>query len=228
MQKRLWLAGLLVLLLGLTGCAAAGKAKLKGNPELKKVAVVSLAISDWGQSVDSGSIGGTSVTTLMQGSTAKMLAFTEKTLAEHWQVTEAKTFVGEAGYRKAAVDIRGSVYSPIFSEKTMPLFGPAFKKGIITPEKARELCTTLKVDAVVLVFSEWTQATGKVIPMTRAKTKNVVSFWDKNGVRIFHRRIDMQGKNALGAFGFKAVNNDTINQWTDSYEVALGEMFKSL
>jgi hypothetical protein len=228
MQKRLWLAGLLVLLLGLTGCVAVGKAKLKGNPELKKVAVVSLAISDWGQSVDSGSIGGTSVAALMQGSTAKMLAFTEKTLAEHWQVREAKTFVAEAGYRKAAEDIQVSVYSPVFKKKTMPLFGPAFKKGDITPEKARQLCTTLKVDAVVLVFSEWTQATGSVVPMTKAKTKNVVSFWDKNGVKIYHRRIDMQGKNPLGAFGIKAVTNETINQWTGSYEVALSEMFKSL
>jgi hypothetical protein len=216
-------------LLGLTGCAAIiGKSKIKGNPELKKVAIVSLAISDWGQSVDSGSIGGTAVATLMQGSTAKMLALTEKTLAEHWQVRGAKTFVAEAGYRKAAEDIRVSVYSPIFGKKTMPLFGPAFKKGDITAEKARELCTTLKVDAVVLVFSEWTQATGSVVPTTRAKTKNVVSFWDKNGEKIFYRRIDMLGKKPLGAFGIKAVTNETINQWTDSYEVALGEMFKSL
>jgi hypothetical protein len=231
-QRRLWFVGLVVLVLGLTGCGAinkiTSKSKIKGNPDLKKVAVVSLAISDWGQSVNSGSIGGTSVATLMQGSTAKMLAFTEQTLAEHWQVREAKTFVAEAGYRKAAEDIQVSVYSPIFKKKVMPLFGPAFKKGDITPEKARGLCKTLKVDAVVLVFSEWTQATGSMVPTTRAKTKNIVSFWDKNGEKIFYRRIDMVGKNPLGAFGIKAVTGETINQWTDSYEVALSEMFKSL
>ncbi|ALC16395.1 hypothetical protein DSOUD_1617 [Desulfuromonas soudanensis] len=228
MQKRLWVAGLVVLLLGLTGCAANITAKIKGNPELKKVAVVSLAISDWGGSVDSGSVGGTSVRDLMRGSTVKMLTFTEKTLAEHWQVRKAETFVAEAGYRKAAEDIQVSVYSPILKKKEMPLFGAAFKKGDITAEKARELCKTLKVDAVVLVFSEWTQATGGIVPTTRAKTKNVVSFWDKNGEKIFYRRIDMQGSTVLGAFGIKAVTAGTINQWTDSYEVSLNNMFKSL
>jgi hypothetical protein len=232
MQKRLWFFGLVVLLLGLTGCAAinkiTAKSRIKGNPDLKKVAVISLAISDWGQSVNSGSVGRNSVASLMQGSTAKMLAFTEQTLAEHWEVRKAKTFVAETGYRKAAEDIRVSVYSPIFKKKAMPLFGPAFKKGDITPEKSRELCKTLKVDAVVLVFSEWTQATGSMVPTTRAKTKNVVSFWDKNGEKIFYRRIDMVGKNPLGAFGIKAVTSETINQWTDSFELALNEMFKSL
>ncbi|HEX9874368.1 MAG TPA: hypothetical protein VGA43_08400 [Deferrimonas sp.] len=228
MQKSLRLAGLVVLLLGLAGCAANIKANLKGNPEIKKVAVVSMAISDWGGSVDSGSIGGTAVRDLMRGSTAKMLTFTEKTLAEHWQVRKAETFIAEAGYRKAAEDIQVSVYSPIFKKKEMPLFGAAFKKGDITAEKARALCNTLKVDAVVLVFSEWTQATGGIVPTTRAKTKNVVSFWDKNGEKIFYRRIDMQGRTVLGAYGIKAVTAGTINQWTDSYEVSLNNMFKSL
>lgn len=229
MQKHLWYTGLLVLILGMTGCATTGKANINGTSDLQRVAVVSLAISDWGQSVDSGSIGSTSAGALMQGSTAKMLAFTEKTLAEHWQVREAKTFVtDEASYREVAEDIQVSVYSPIFKEKKMPLFGKSFKKGDITPEKASELCRMLKVDAVVLVFSEWTHAVGRIVPITRAKTKNVVSLWNKNGEKIFYRRIDVQGKNVLGAFGIKAVNSETINEWTDSYEMSLSEMFKSI
>ncbi len=228
MQQRLHLILFMVLFLGLTGCAATVKAKLKGNPDLKKVAVVSMAISDWGGSVDSNSIGGTSVGSLMQGASTKMLVFTEKSLAEHWQVVGAKTFVNNTGYRKAAEDIKVSVYSPIFSKKIMPLFGPGFKRGDITAEKARELCMALKVDAVVLVFSEWTQATGGFVPLTRARTKNIVAFWDKKGEKIFYRRIDMNGKKVLGAMGIKAVTDDTINEWTDSYEVSLNQMFKSL
>ncbi|MBW6510902.1 MAG: hypothetical protein K0A93_02130 [Desulfuromonadaceae bacterium] len=228
MQQRLSLVVFLMFLLLLTGCAGAVKANLKGNPELKQVAVVSLAISDWGGSVDSNSVGGHSVSSLMQGATAKMLAVTEKTLSEHWQVVAVKTFITSKGYRKAAEDIKVSVYSPIITKKEMPLFGPGFKKGDITPEKARELCKTLKVDAVVLVFSEWTQATGGFVPLTRAKTKNIVSFWDKNGDKIFYRRIDMVGKKVLGGLGIKAVNKETINEWTDSYTTSLEKMFKSL
>lgn len=227
MKKYYWFIGMLILLLGVTGCVAT-KANLKENTGLKKVAVVSLAVSDWGGTVDSGSVGGTSVGTLMQGGTGEMLDHIEKLLAERWQVKKAKTFVATAGYRKAAEDIHVDVYSPRFKKKEMVLFGTGFKKGNITPEKARELCRMLKVDAVVLVFSEWTQATGGFVPITRAKTKNVVSFWDKNGEKIYYRRIDMNGEHVLGGFGIKAVTHDTIDEWINSYALSLNKMFKSI
>ena len=226
MRIRVALLLSLLLALVLGGCAGV-TGNLKGNAQIKKVAVVSLAISDWGRSVDRGSAGGTSVATLMQGATGKMLAHTEKTLGSHWQVKRAETFTGDSAYRKAAEDVQVAVFSPTFGGREMPLFGPGFKKGDITPEKARALCRMLNVDAVVLVFSEWTAATGGVVPTTRAMTKNVVAFWDENGNKIFHRRIDMQGKRVLGAGGIKAVTHETISDWIDSYKLSLDKMFVS-
>lgn len=227
MRMRCLLSGLLALTLVLAGCAGV-KSNLKGNEQVKRVAVVSLAISDWGRSVDTGSAGGTSVGTLMESATGKLLTSTEKTLSEHWQVKRASTFASDPAYRKLAEDVQVSTYSPSFGNREMPLFGPGFKKGDITPEKARALCKVLKVDAVVLVFSEWTAVTGGVVPTTRARSKNVVAFWDKNGKKIFHRRVDMSGRRVIGAGGVKAVTHETIKDWIESYDLSLNKMFVSL
>jgi hypothetical protein len=226
----MWKKALLIALLSsiaLVGCSAP-KANLKNNPALKKVAVVSLAVSDWGGTVNTNSVGRESVGNLMQNATVKMIALTEKELANHWQVKKVETFIGDAKYRKAAEDIRVSTHSPIIKGKEMPLFGAGFKRGDITPEKAKELCAALGVDAVVLVFSEWTAVTGGMVPITKALSKNVVSFWDSKGEKIYFRRIDIQGRKPLGAFNVKAVNQETINQWSDGYEEALKKMFAML
>ncbi len=226
MLKRIVILALFIPLLALAGCAP--KAKLKANPDLKKVAIVSLAVSDWGGSVNANSIGSESVRTLVQNATGKMLTFTERELGNIWQVKRVDSFITDSQYRKAAADIRVSVHSPRLDGKEMPLFGAGFKKGDITPEKAKNLCKTLDVDAVVLVFSEWTTATGGYVPTTKARSKNVVAFWDKHGKKIYFRRIDVQGRKTIGAFNIKAVNRETIEQWTDGYEEALRRMFASL
>jgi hypothetical protein len=227
MLKRIAILAFLFPLLALAGCAAP-KAKLKNNPNLKKVAIISLAVSDWGGSVNANSIGSESVRTLVQNATGKMLTFTERELANFWQVKRVDSFITDSQYRKAAADIRVSVHSPRVNGKEMPLFGAGFKRGDITPEKAKNLCKTLGVDAVVLVFSEWTTATGGMVPITKARSKNVVAFWDKRGEKIYFRRIDVQGRKPIGAFNIKAVNRETIEQWTDGYEEALRKMFASL
>jgi hypothetical protein len=228
---QMWRKALSVVLLSsltLVGCSATPKANLKNNPAVKKVAVVSLVVSDWGGTVDRDSVGRQSVGGLMQNATGKMIAVTEKELAKHWQVRKVDTFINDAKYRNAAEDVRVGIYAPVIKGKEMPLFGAGFKKGDITAEKAKTLCAALGVDAVVLVFSEWTAKTGGVVPITKALSKNVVSFWDSNGEKIYFRRIDVQGKKPLGAFNVKAVNQETINQWSDAYEEALQKMFAML
>ncbi|MFA5516953.1 MAG: hypothetical protein WDA20_11765 [Desulfuromonadales bacterium] len=228
MLKKISIVAALMAMVSLVGCASTPRAALKNNPAVKKVAVVSLAVSDWGGTVNSSSVGNESVGSLMQDATGKMLSITEQELAKHWQVKKVNTFITDAKYRKAAVDTRAAIYAPVAQGKGMPIFGAGFKKGDVTPEKARELCAALGVDAVVLVFSEWTARTGGMIPITKAVSKNVVSFWDRKGQKIYFRRIDVQGRKPLGAMGVKAVNRGTIEQWTGGYEEALQKMFAML
>lgn len=228
MSKKVLCVAVLFSLVALTGCANRFKANLKNNPAVKKVAVVSLAVSDWGGTVNHDSVGKDSVGHLMQQATGRMIVYTEKELAKHWKVKDVKTFVTNPKYRKAAEDIQVSTYSPVVKGREMPLFGAGFKKGDITPEKAKTLCSALGVDAVVLVFSEWTAQTGGFVPLTKAVSKNVVSFWDSKGEKIFYRRIDVQGAKPLGAMGIKAVNSTTIAQWTNGYESALNKMLVAL
>lgn len=211
----------------LAGCAGS-VAELKNNRELKKIAVVSLATVDWWRTVDHASIGDASTASLMQGATGTMLAYTEQTLAKHWQVKRAETFAANAAYQKAAEKVPGKIHSPIFGGKKMPLFGTNYIKGEIAPEKARELCRLLNVDAVMLVYSEWAAATGHHVPVTRALTKNVFSVWDKHGQKLFHQRIDTMGSRVLGAMGVKAVTSSTINEWVGAYKDSLRKMFKAV
>ncbi|MBE0595657.1 MAG: hypothetical protein IH614_00145 [Desulfuromonadales bacterium] len=228
LKKGLLVVALLSFSLSVGCSSRAPKAQLKNNPSLKKVAVVSLAVSDWGGTVSSSSVGRDSVGNLVQNATGTMIASTEKELAKHWQVRKVDTFITDANYRKAAEQLRVSLYTPVINGKEMPLFGAGFKKGDITPDKAKTLCAALGVDAVVLVFSEWTVKTGGVVPLTKAVSKNIVSFWDSEGQKIFFRRIDVQGKKTLGAMGIKAVNQETIGEWTGGYEEALQKMLAVL
>ena len=228
MSKKFLLVTLLVSLVALGGCGMAGRAHMKISPSVKKVAVVSLAVSDWGGSVKGDSISTTSVHGLMRDATVGMLTYTERELKNHWKVERVGEFITNRKYRKAAEDIRVSTYSPVVRGREMPLFGPGFKKGDITQQKARDLCAALHVDAVVLVFSEWTVKTGGFIPMTKAVSKNVVSFWNKKGEKIYFRRIDIAGRKPIGAMGIKAVNKGTIKQWTWGYETALKRMFAAI
>ena len=101
------------------------------------------------------------------------------------------------------------------------------KGGMIKPETAISLCKPLKVDAIVLIFSEWTVRTGGMVPMTKSLTKNVFTMWDRDGNLIAKKRIDKIGQKALGAFGVKAVNNNTITEWGNSTRRALDEIISS-
>lgn len=228
MSKKFLLVTVVISLVALGGCGMVGRAHMKISPAVKKVAVVSLAVSDWGGSVKGDSISTTSVHGLMRSATLGMLTYAESELRQHWKVERVGAFITNRRYQRAAEDIRVATYSPVVRGREMPLFGPGFKKGDITPQKARNLCVALHVDAVVLIFSEWTVKTGAFIPTTKAVSKNVVSFWNKKGEKIYFRRIDVVGRRPIGAMGIKAVNKGTIKQWTWGYETALKKMFAAI
>jgi hypothetical protein len=222
---------LLVISLQLIGCAAS-VGNLKENQAVKNVAVVSLAVSDWGGSVSSNSIPGKDpVLQLIDKATLEMLTHMENELSSRWEVKRATAFIGSKNYRKEAVDEVLTVLVPTIKGQRMPVFtmvSGEIKKGDIDPGKAKALCKALQVDAVVLVFSEWTARTGGIVPTTKAVSKNIVAFWDKDGQKIFMRRVDMMGNKTLGAMGVKVVNQGTISEWTDSYKRSVTKIMQEI
>jgi hypothetical protein len=220
-----------VLSLLLIGCAAS-VGNLSQNQSVKKIAVVSLAVSDWGGSVSHNSIPGKDpVLQLIDKATLDMLTHVENELSSRWEVKRAASFVGSKNYRKEAAGDVLTVLVPTIKGQRMPVFteiSGEIKKGDLDPAKARALCKALQVDAVVLVFSEWTAKTGGVVPMTKAVSKNIVSFWDKDGQKIFMRRVDMTGTKPLGAMGLKVVNQGTISEWTDTYRKSVTRILQEI
>ncbi len=230
MKKVLLLSMSVLLALSLVGCAGK-QISLREKPSLKKMAVVSLSVSDWGGSVKYGSVGNTSVNKLIEKATQDMLAYSEQTLSKRWEIKPAASFISGKAYQKEAVSSGLDVFVPTVKGKAMPLFtngSGQIKRGDLVPAKAKALCRCLDVDAVVLVFSEWTYRTGVFVPLTKALSKNIVSVWDKNGTKLAMRRVDKMGTKTLGAMGIKAVNETTINEWVDTYKSSFSQIVKQL
>jgi len=230
MKRNLVYSGILVLIFTLSGCVSSTSGKIDTS-SINRVAVVSLSISDWGGSVRMGSVGSTSVSELISDTAAKMLVDTEEKLSSKWQVVKASSFVGSNNYQKLGTEKTLSVIVPKVNGKEMAVFTQVSKEikgGQIAPQTAMDLCKALQVDAVVLVFSEWTVKTGGIVPMTKAVTKNIFTIWDANGKQITKKRVDMMGSKSLGAFGIKAVNENTISEWHASYDKAMNKIIASI
>lgn len=218
----------------LGGCAST-RGSLK-NPEVKKVAVVSFALNDWGDTSvvrtggDSASGGfGSSMKTqraAIQKATDQIFAYTEERLAENWQVKKASTFVGDKTYRTQTVDKTLDAYVPIIKNKELGVFtenSMALKKARLTSDQAVALCSALDVDAVFVIFSEWTTKTGSTVPITRPYTKNVFTVWDKSGIELYARRIDRMGAIVIGGAGAKVSIGipRVLDDFMDSYKQAI-------
>ena len=198
---------------------------------IKKVAIVSFSISDVAGTVRVGSVGAKSVPDLIRSTVNGMLNEAEKKLGRKWKVTKVGSFIDNAGYRKAGVPKTLSVFVPKVNGRDMPVFTEVSKEikgGQIEPEKAKQLCRALNVDAVVLIFSEWSSKTGGFVPTTKAITKNVLTVWDSTGRQVIKKRVDTVGKKTLGASGIKVVNDKTIGQWRDSYDTSMDKIISSL
>jgi hypothetical protein len=182
-------------------------------------------------SVRGGSIGKTSVPELIRGTVTGMLNDAEKKLGKKWKVTKVSGFIDNAAYRKAGVPKTLTVFVPKVNGRDMPVFTEVSKEikgGKIDPQKAKQLCKALNVDAVVLIFSEWSAKTGSFVPTTKAITKNVVTVWDSSGEQVIKKRVDTVGKKTLGASGIKAVNKETIGEWRASFSTSMDKIVSSL
>ncbi|MDH3973918.1 MAG: hypothetical protein OEV42_06525 [Deltaproteobacteria bacterium] len=226
----------LIVLLGVTflinfnGCRGSSVVLKKPATPIKRVAIASFTVSDWGGSVKSGSVGSNSVSNLINGTLGKLVSSTEKSLSKRFKVKSVKKFITNKTYQKLGSEKVLTVYTPVLRKKSMPVFTTVsreLKGGMIKPETAKALCKTLKVDAIVLIFSEWTVKQGGFIPITKAVSKNVFTMWDRDGNIIARKRIDKMGTKTLGAMGIKAVNEDTINEWGDTSRQSLEQIILS-
>jgi len=229
MKRLLLLLVLIIFVVAQTGCKSTGAAKsVKTLPQVKKVAVVSLSVSDWGGSVKAGGIGD-SMHQTMQKATDGLLTYTEKELAKQFTVTKASSFIGSKGYKGQTEKLTLTAYVPSVGGKPLGVFtseSRSLKRGDLTPAKAMALCKSLGVDGIFLIFSEWGVATGKFVPTNKALTKNIVSLWDASGQKVFTRRVDKVGTRVLGGMGYKAVTPETITEWTDTYKHSLVQILK--
>lgn len=231
MKKKRIIPAVLCSVLTLSVFVFSSAAPAKDISKIKKVAIVSLSVSDVGGSVRGGSIGSTPVSKLIKATVNDMLHDAEKKLSSKWKVVKASGFSSNAAYRKPAVPKTLTVYVPTIKGKEMPVFTQVsreIKGGVIAPEKARALCKALQVDAVVVIFSEWAAKTGGFIPTTKALAKNILAVWDGNGRKVFKKRVDIVGKKTLGVSGIKAVNDKTIGEWRDAYNRGLDKIIHSM
>ncbi|MCK4838945.1 MAG: hypothetical protein KAS94_09070 [Desulfobulbaceae bacterium] len=230
MKNNLMKIAILATIMAFTGCVSSSGPQ--GNiSAISKVAVVSFSVSDYGGSVSSGSIGSTPVADLINSTVTKMLNDTEDKLGSKWNVAKASAFINNSGYHDLSSRKTLSVFVPQINGKEMAVFTQVSKEikgGKIDPQTAIDLCKALNVDGIVLVFSEWTSKTGGYIPLTKALTKNVLTIWDSNGRQVTKKRVDMMGKKTLGFSGVKAVNENTINEWSDSFNRAMDKIMKSI
>lgn len=232
MMRKSWcMSAVLCLAVIMSGTIMGSFAFAKDTSAIKKVAVVSFSVSDVAGTVRAGSVGTSSVAGLMKSKVNGMLAEAEKKLGRKWTVVKASSFITNAAYRGQSVENKLTVFLPTVGGKVMPVFtqvGKEIKGGQIDPDKAKAICKALGVDGIVLIFSEWSAKTGSMVPTTKAITKNVLTVWDRNGTMVFKKRVDMVGKKTLGAGGIKAVNDQSIGEWTDAYERALDKIIDSI
>lgn len=210
-----------IALVGLLGGCVKTVATKKPSAPINKVALASLAVTNWGGTATGTSGSEKDAARLIDSTLAGLLADTEKKLSGVAQVTKASGFVGTPGYRSlnikndlgAMVPKVGGQPMAVFTKENDELIAAA-----LTPEVAKKLCANLKVDGVVVVYSEWSYAQGHFIPTRRALVKNVVSVWDRGGNLVFNKRVDETGEGVIGGpYGPIVVNDGTIKQWAGAY-----------
>lgn len=231
MKRNYAVRGVLCFVVFAVGVALCSPAMAGNASGIKKVAIVSFTVSDVAGSVRAGSVGSTPVAKLMDDKVNDMLVDAEKKLGRKWTVAAAAGFIDNAAYRNAGVERTLTVFVPRLKGRDMPVFtqvSKEIKSGKLDPEKAKQLCKALQVDAVVLIFSEWSAKTGGFVPTTKALTKNVLTIWNSNGDMVIKERVDMVGKKTLGVSGMKAVNEQTIGEWSDSFSRAMDKIIESI
>ena len=223
MRKKTALAALAVLgfLLACGGSALAEG----GKPRL---AVVALGVNDWANSMSAS--GGTYAGTFIDGAMTDLLARSEKAFSADFQVKPAESFASDPAFLALSIGkLKDGLYGPIIQGKNLPSFSEDKKeviRGALKDGVAEKLCALLGVDRVVLIYTEWTVATGGFVPISRALAKNCVAVYSSDGKLRFFDRKDVQGSRAIGGMGRVVLNAETIGYWVEAFERGLLDILK--
>lgn len=190
-----------------------------------KVAIVSIAANNFG-----GSLRGwadANSTDLMTSRLNTMLEFAENNFPKGWEVIPASSFATNPEFIALAGEQR-DVGAPMFDGMYMPLLSKKRKqlvKAMIDKDVALSLIDITGADFLVIIYSEWATQTGRFSPTTKPLTKNVISIYNNAGKQEFTARIDKMGTKTLGAFGAVYVDEDTIDNWVESFENSLAAIY---
>lgn len=214
---------LVLVLVVVTGCA--GHRTASQDPDIKTVAIVSFTVNNYGF-LGRGAID----QRLINANINMMLEETETVLSKTWSVKPVSSFINDQGYLDSMiVNDNNGLSSPTINNNSMPICSGNRReivKGVLTSNQAQSLCTNLGVDAVVLVYSEWTIDSGKFIPTVKALTKNCFSIYNNSGQRLPYQRKDFRGERVIGGpFVGVTINEDTIDQWVNAYKKSVVTIF---
>jgi len=191
----------------------------------KSIAIVSISSNNFGNSLQGWNAANTSE--LMANRLNLMLEFTESLFAQDWEVVGASSFANSPEFQALAGEQR-DVGLPMFGGQSMPLFSKNRKQLVraeVDRDVAQELARIAGTDFVVIIYSEWSVATGRFVPTSKALAKNVVSVFDASGKQVYDDRDDQQGSSTLGAMGRVAVNEETIDQWVDAFQSGVNNLY---
>jgi len=214
-----------------TGCVKNADTKKPSAP-INHVALVSLSVANWHGMV-TGTAGSTGhAAELINSGLSALVAETESKLSGVMRVTKVSSFVGNASYRGMGVKNDLEILLPKVGGQPLAVFVKENDDLIaakLPSDVAKKLCATLKVDAVVVVYSEWAAAQGHFVPTRRALAKDVVSVWDRNGNQVFFKRVDETGDAVIGGpYGPIVVNEGTIKQWSQAYNKAFDQIVTAM
>jgi hypothetical protein len=227
------IAGMLaVAVAGCGGGGAHNKSALGAYKTNKgKVAVVSITVNDYADVLKNNNVSSADVNAVIDKKMVEMLTLAETKLGGHFSVMPAAEFSAKDDYQKLSSGQAFDVFRPAVDGKPMPIFAESRSdliKSNMTPDRAKQLCTTLGVDMVAVVYSEWQTKTGGIVPTTKPYTKTVLSIFDKSGEQLYGNRHDETGAKNVGAFGVSGVTEENISHWVNAYDKALQFMVDGL
>ena len=193
----------------------------------KKMAIVSLSANNYNNALKGWAEATGSE--LMSGKMNVMLEIVENLFGQEWSIVKASTFMANPDYQ-ALAGIKLPVGLPSYSGASMPLFSKdrgEMIKAKIDPALITKICDIAGVDFAMVIYSEWYVKTGLIIPTTKALTKNVISIYDRTGKEVFSGRTDVPGAKTLGAYNAVVVDENSIDEWVDSFEKGLNKFYNT-
>ncbi|GAB4217039.1 MAG: hypothetical protein OHK0013_44200 [Sandaracinaceae bacterium] len=226
--RALGLLGAVLATLVIVGCGGPGSVSgfARQSQPGRRIAVVSLAINDFGGALQGWN--STRTSDLMASRAAQMVQIAETALSQRFEVVPAAAFVTSPAYQ-AVPHGAHEVAVPVVNGAIMPVFGMSRGELVgasMQPDQAAALCAAAGTDYIAVIYSEWGVATGGFVPTSKALTKTVVSIFDAQGVHVARTRLDERGGRTLGAFGRVVVDDTTIDEWVGAYGASITRMLQ--